>query len=79
MYYVLSIVNVIAAPYLLNPAEANLKGKTAFLPAALNLLMIVWTYFRLPELKGMTAETIDALFHNKVSARKFLQASKELQ
>lgn len=76
-YYVLSIVNVVASPYMLNPAEANLQGKAAFPAAALTLIMVVWSYFRLPELKGMTAETLDQLFGAKVPARKFVAASKE--
>ncbi|KAF4469157.1 MFS maltose permease [Fusarium albosuccineum] len=78
-YYFLSIINVIVAPYLLNPQEANLQGKAAFPAAGFTVVLIVWTYFRLPEVKGMTAETLDHLFYNKVSARKFLEASKEYQ
>ncbi|KAI6779368.1 uncharacterized protein J7T54_000466 [Emericellopsis cladophorae] len=79
MYYVLSIINVVVSPYLLNPGEANLQGKAAFPAAALTACMIVWTYFRLPEIKGMTADTLDQLFHTKVSARKFAQAAKDYQ
>lgn len=33
--------------------------------------MVVWTYFRLPEIKGRTYEELDILFQNKVSARNF--------
>ncbi|KAG9496179.1 hypothetical protein J7337_012760 [Fusarium musae] len=78
-YYFLSIINVIVAPYLLNPQEANLQGKAAFPAAGLTILLLVWTYFRLPEVKGMTTETLNHLFYNKVSARKFLEASKQYQ
>ncbi|KAF4455949.1 MFS maltose permease [Fusarium austroafricanum] len=78
-YYFLSIINVIVAPYLLNPSEANLQGKAALPAAGLTLMLLTWTYFRLPEVKGMTAETLDHLFHNRVPTRKFLQASKEFQ
>ncbi|KAH7129106.1 general substrate transporter [Dactylonectria macrodidyma] len=78
-YYFLSIINVIVSPYMLNPTEGNLKGKAAFPAAGLTVMLIVWAYFRLPELKGMTADTLDHLFQNKVSARKFLQASKQYQ
>ncbi len=31
----------------------------------------MWTYFRLPEPKGLTYAELDVLFENKVSARKF--------
>ncbi|KAM0227404.1 hypothetical protein ACHAPO_011590 [Fusarium lateritium] len=78
-YYFLSIINVIVAPYLLNSQEANLKGKAAFPAAGLTIMLLVWTYFRLPEVKGLTAETLDHLFENKVSARKFRLAAKEYQ
>jgi SP family general alpha glucoside:H+ symporter-like MFS transporter len=64
---------------LLNPQEANLQGKAAFPAAGLTILLLVWTYFRLPEVKGMTTETLNHLFYNKVSARKFLEASKQYQ
>lgn len=78
-YYFLSIVNVIVSPYLLNPQEANLKGKAAFPAAALTLMLLTWTWFRLPELKGLTAETIDHLFAGRVPTRKFPAESKNYQ
>lgn len=78
-YYVLSIINVVVAPYLLNPEEGNLQGKAAFPAAALTLMMIVWTFFRLPEIKGMTTETLDQLFLKKTPARKFREAAKDYQ
>jgi len=34
-------------------------------------LGLIWTYFRLPEPKGLTYGELDVLFENKVSARKF--------
>ncbi|KAK5199918.1 hypothetical protein LTR92_000459 [Exophiala xenobiotica] len=78
-YYVLNILNTIIAPYMLNPANANLKGKAAFLPGALTVLMWLWSFFRLPETKGLAPETLDHLFANKVPTRKFLQESKKFQ
>ncbi|KAJ0427171.1 general substrate transporter [Aspergillus carlsbadensis] len=70
-YYILSVVNSVVAPYMLNPAEGNLKGKAAFPAAAFTLLLIVWTFYRLPETKGLTTETLDHLFHERVPARRF--------
>jgi len=32
---------------------------------------MVWTFFRLPEVKGRTYEELDILFEDRVSARKF--------
>jgi MFS transporter, SP family, general alpha glucoside:H+ symporter len=78
-YYFLSIINTVVSPYFLNPKELDLKGKAAFLPWGLTVSMVVWTYFRLPELKGMSQETLNSLFDAKVSARKFKEALKEYQ
>lgn len=78
-YYFLSIINVVVSPYLLNPEEANLQGKAAFPAAALTLMMIVWTFFRLPEIKDMTTETLDQLFLEGTPARKFREGAKKCQ
>lgn len=78
-YFFLNIINVIVAPYMLNPANANLKGKAAFLPAGLTVLMWLWAFFRLPETKGLTPETLDHLFANRVPTRKFLEEAKKYQ
>ncbi|KAI9151245.1 Maltose permease [Paramyrothecium foliicola] len=48
-YYLLSIINVVVSPYLLNASEANLQGKTAFVATGLTLFLAVWTLFRLPD------------------------------
>jgi SP family general alpha glucoside:H+ symporter-like MFS transporter len=58
-------------PPILNPLAWNLRGKGGFVWAGLNALCLVWTYFRLPETKGLTIAEIDVLFEHKVSARKF--------
>lgn len=79
MYYFLSVINVIVAPYMLNPLHGDLKGKAAFPAAVLTLLLIVWTFFRLPETKGMTPETLDHLFHEKVPARRFKAEASRFQ
>ncbi|KAH7083868.1 general substrate transporter [Paraphoma chrysanthemicola] len=78
-YYFLSIINHVIAPYMLNPKKWDLKGKAAFPAAILNVLLLLWAYFRLPETKGMTPETLDHLFHEKVSARKFKQDAERFQ
>lgn len=61
---------------MLNPDEANLAGKAAFLPWALTLLLLSWTFFRLPELKDMPQETVNNLFEDRVPARKFREQAK---
>ncbi|KAJ3457880.1 hypothetical protein MRS44_015021 [Fusarium solani] len=78
-YYLLNIVNTVVAPYMLNPANANLKGKAAFLPGALTAFMWIWAFFRLPETKGMTPETLDHLFGNRVPTRRFVEEATKYQ
>lgn len=58
----------------MNPTAWNVKGKTAFFWGATALCMFVWSYFRLPEMKGRTYEELDLLFQQKISARKFKTA-----
>jgi len=65
-------INIIQ-PRMLNPDAWNWGGKTAFFWAAFCALCFVWTYFRLPEPKGLTYGELDVLFENRVSARKFRQ------
>ena len=70
-YYVTQIINTIVAPYILNPTAGNLKGKAAFLPAALMAILLVWSIYKLPETKGRSFEELDVMFAKKVSARQF--------
>ncbi|OQE91614.1 hypothetical protein PENNAL_c0009G08371 [Penicillium nalgiovense] len=78
-YYILSVVNSVVAPYMLNPKEGNLKGKAAFPAGAFTVLLLVWAFYRLPETKGMTTETLDHLFHQKIPARRFKEDAKRFQ
>lgn len=71
MQYVLTIVNTVAAPYVLNSDQANLKGKAAFIPAGFTAILLVWSYFRLPETRGRSFDELDILFAKRVPARKF--------
>jgi len=65
-------INIIQ-PRMLNPTAWDWGGKTAFFWAGFCALCFVWTYFRLPEPKGLTYGELDVLFENRVSARKFRQ------
>lgn len=69
-----NLVNMFSAvleQYMMNPTKWNWKGKTAFFWLGTSVCVTVWTYFRLPELKGRTYEELDSLFDKRVSARKF--------
>jgi len=71
VYNVCGIIIGTLQPRFMNPTAWNWGGKTAFFWAGANLLGLVWTYFRLPEPKGLTYADLDVLFENGVSARKF--------
>ncbi|KAK9489576.1 hypothetical protein V1508DRAFT_458411 [Lipomyces doorenjongii] len=71
VYNIGGIVNNIITPYMLNPTAWNWKAKTAFFWAGINAVFIVWTFFRLPEPKGLAYSELDVLFERKISARKF--------
>ena len=74
-YVVMSISGNVAGPYILNPDEANWKGKTGFLTGGLTVLSWVWGYFRLPETRGRTFEELDVLFAEKhIGAKTFGKA-----
>ncbi|KAF5510423.1 Major facilitator-type transporter ecdC [Colletotrichum siamense] len=57
-------------PYLVNPDEANLKGKVGFIFGGLALLGTIGSFFYVPELKGKTFDEIDRLFAAKVPPRR---------
>lgn len=65
------IVTNVANPYLINPGEANLKGKSQFVWGGISVINCIWVYFRLPETKNRTYEEIDILFEREVSVRDF--------
>lgn len=70
-YNVASIVANFLNPPILNPTAWNLRGKGGFVWSGLCLSMLVWTYFRLPETKGLGLSEMDVLFEQGVSARRF--------
>jgi len=71
LYNCFGIIIGTLQPRMMNPTAWGWRGKTCFYWAGLNALGLVWTYFRLPEPKGLTYAELDILFENKVSARKF--------
>ena len=71
VYNIAGIVIGTLQPRFMNPTAWNWRGKTAFFWGGLNLLGTIWTFFRLPEPKGLTYADLDVLFENHVSARKF--------
>lgn len=71
VYYTAQIVCNVVNPYMLNPTAGDWKGKTGFFWAGTAFLFFVWTYFRLPEMRGKTFEELDILFARGVRTRDF--------
>ncbi|GAA5843769.1 hypothetical protein JCM11251_006802 [Rhodosporidiobolus azoricus] len=68
-YYICSIISTVLAPYMFQ--TWNLKGKSAFPAAGFTLILLVWAFFRLPEMKSRSFQEIDILFALRIPARKF--------
>jgi hypothetical protein len=64
-----TLMNVVV-PYLVNPDEADLKGKVGFIFGGLSAMATVWSFLYIPELKGRTFDEIDYMFQKKVNPRK---------
>jgi len=70
-YNIASIVGNELNPPILNPTAWNLRGKGGFVWCGFCFLSFVWSYYRLPEPKGLSPGEIDVLFEQGVSARNF--------
>lgn len=70
-YQLINIVSQVLQAYTVNPSAWDLKGRTGFLWGATATAMFIWSFFRLPEIKGRTYEELDILFLQGVPARKF--------
>ncbi|KAK3075017.1 hypothetical protein LTR53_002052 [Teratosphaeriaceae sp. CCFEE 6253] len=67
----MGIVMTIVIPYLINPDQANARGKIGFFFGGLAAIALVWSYFRVPETKGRTYEELDIMFSRGVKTREF--------
>ena len=52
----LGIMMTVAIPYMINPDQANMRGKLGFFFGGLGAICLVWSYLRVPETKGRTYE-----------------------
>jgi MFS family permease len=60
-------------PYVYNPDQGNLEGKTGFVYAALCALSLLVSYLCVPEMKGRTTAEIDEMFEQRLPTRQFRQ------
>ncbi|PVI07346.1 general substrate transporter [Periconia macrospinosa] len=71
LYNISNIVVNVLTNYQLGEANWNWGAKTAFFWAGTCGIVVLWTFFRLPEGSGRTYGELDVLFEQGVSARKF--------
>jgi SP family general alpha glucoside:H+ symporter-like MFS transporter len=70
-YNISGIVTNIITPQMLNPTAWGWGAKAGFFWAGTAVVGIVWSWWRLPEPKGMTFGELDECFEKKVKARAF--------
>jgi SP family general alpha glucoside:H+ symporter-like MFS transporter len=58
-------------PQIIGRNAWNWGAKGGFFWAGVSALFLVWTWFRLPETKGLTYTDLDLLFEHEVPTRKF--------
>jgi hypothetical protein len=64
-------VSGLALPYVFNPDEGNLRGKTGFLYLASCVIGAAVAWWLVPEMKGRSVADIDRMFELGLSARRF--------
>ncbi|KAK3718381.1 hypothetical protein LTR37_005194 [Vermiconidia calcicola] len=68
---ILGIVMTIAIPYLINPDQANARGKIGFFFGGLGAVALIWSFLRVPETKGRTYEELDIMFTKGLKTNEF--------
>lgn len=64
-------VSGLALPYVFNPDEGNLRGKTGFTYLATCLAGAAIAWWLIPEMKGRSVAEIDRMFELRLGARQF--------
>ncbi|KAJ9638725.1 hypothetical protein H2204_004201 [Knufia peltigerae] len=70
-YQVATVINNVLTSYQINSDDWNWRGKAGFFWGGFNVVLFIYCYFRLPEIKDRTFLELDLLFENKVPARQF--------
>ncbi|KAK5163768.1 uncharacterized protein LTR77_010441 [Saxophila tyrrhenica] len=77
-YYIVEFPCIFLASYMLNPDQANLRGKCGYVWGATGFLCLVTAYYQLPEMKNRSYREIDILFKRKVPARKWTKTEVDI-
>jgi MFS transporter, SP family, general alpha glucoside:H+ symporter len=70
-YEVVTLVNGVITPRMINSTAWNWGAKTGFFWGGICVLCTIFVFFSLPESKGRSYAELDALFARRVPARKF--------
>jgi SP family sugar:H+ symporter-like MFS transporter len=57
-------------PYMVDETAGNLRVNVAYIWFGMGTISVVWAYFWVPELSGLSISEVDTLFEEKVPARK---------
>ncbi|KAA8573516.1 hypothetical protein EYC84_005101 [Monilinia fructicola] len=71
MQALVGIVMTVAIPYMINPDQANWRGKIGFFYGGCSIVCFIWCWLRVPETKGRTYEELDLMFARGVKTRDF--------
>ena len=69
--FLLTWCGTFTAPYFINPAALNWNAQYGYIWFGSNTIMVVFTYFFLPETRDRTLEEIHEMFEAKLPARQF--------
>lgn len=64
-------ISGVALPFLMNPDQANLKGRIAFIYGGFLAFASAYIWWKWPETKGLRFAEIDELFEKGVAPRNF--------
>ncbi|CEL03857.1 hypothetical protein ASPCAL04996 [Aspergillus calidoustus] len=67
---VFGIIMNVVIPYLINPDEADLKGKLGFIFGGCAAVATLFSWVYIPELKGRTFDEIDGMFARRIPPRR---------
>lgn len=66
-------------PFLINPSNANLGGKVAFVFFGPSLLCSIYLYFCFPEMKGRSYLELENMFQKRLPTREFKNYHFEIE
>lgn len=69
--FMLTWLGTFTAPFFINPAALGWNAKYGYIWFVSNIIMVVFTWFLLPETKDRTLEEIHEMFEAKLPARAF--------